>query len=58
VTEPNTFPSEEDICRWVERTVLLCGGRRSTALRCAAEFAVAFERGELRTPQATPPTPP
>jgi hypothetical protein len=48
MTEPNSYPSEEEICDWVERTVLLYGGRRSTALRCAAEFAAAFERGEIR----------
>ena len=53
MTEPNSYPSEEDICDWVERTVLLYGGRRSTALRCAAEFAAAFERGEIRTPHAS-----
>lgn len=38
----------EDVCRWVADTCRLFGARESTALRCAAEFAAAFERGENR----------
>lgn len=48
--EPSTYPTADEIVDWVARTVLLYGGCRSTALRCAAEFAAAFERGEIAAP--------
>jgi hypothetical protein len=41
--------SEQDVIAWVEQTCLLFGSRRSTALKVAAEFAMAFERGEIST---------
>lgn len=54
----NAFPTREDVVDWVIRTVLLYGGHLSTALRCGAEFASAFERGEIRAPgDPTPPVP-
>jgi hypothetical protein len=48
--EPTQYPDRRTIVRWVEQTVLAFGGQHSTALRCAAEFAAAFERGEIVAP--------
>jgi hypothetical protein len=41
--------TDGDVVEWVETTCLLFGARRSTALKVAAEFAAAFERGEIST---------
>jgi len=50
----NAWPTREDVVAWVVRTVRLYGGLHSTALRCGAEFAAAFERGEIRAPGDPP----
>lgn len=41
--------SDRDVIEWVRTTCLLFGARESTALKVAAEFAAAFERGEIST---------
>jgi len=39
--------TEADVVRWVAETCRVFGAQESTALRVAAEFAAAFERGEI-----------